>query len=438
MTLERRLAHVCGVSVILTLLAATSALRAETLADAWNRALLHDAALAAATAESEAAAAGERAARGARLPQLGVDASYMRLSETPALEIDMPGGSVFRSPPIFAHDAAVIGSASLRQPLYTGGRITSGIEAAQQTARAASAQESATRSALKLRVAESYVAVLRSGRALAAAVARVASLQAHVSDVQAMVESESVATADLLAARVALADAEQARVRAVSAAALAVAGYNRLLGEPLDREPQLEQHLPLDSALATRPVEELSATALGRRSELGGLDAQARALAARARAEFGGLMPQFALSAGYTHLGNQILDREQVTMVGAGFTWNLFDGGQTRQRAASLRAASRAARHRVEDLRSLVELEVREAWLGVTEARARAAASREAAAQAEENLRMARELYGAGLGTNTQVLAAVALQITAANNRDDAQLDEALAQFRLSHAVGEL
>lgn len=438
MTPRRRAARACSAGLALALLAAAPALRAETLEDAWGRALAHDAALAAATAESEAAAAGERAARGARLPQLGVDASYMRLSEAPALEIDMPGGTVFRSPPIFAHDAVVMGSASLRQPLYTGGRITSGIEAARQAARAAGAQESATRSALKLRVAQRYVAVQRSRRALAAAEAGVTSLKAHVSDVQAMVESESVARADLLAARVALADAEQSRVRAVSAAALAVAGYNRLLGEPLDREPQLDERLPLDAALAAQPVEALAATALERRSELASLDAQARALAARARAESGGLLPQLALSAGYSHLGNQILDREQLTMVGAGFTWNLFDGGQARYRAASLRAASRAARHRAEDQRSLIELEVRQAWLGVAEARARVLASREAAAQAEENLRMARELYGAGLGTNTQVLAAVALQVTAANNRDDAQLDESLAQLTLAHAVGEL
>lgn len=92
MTPRRRAARACSAGLALALLAAAAALRAETLEDAWGRALAHDAALAAATAESEAAAAGERAARGARLPQLGVDANYMRLSEAPALEIDMPGG----------------------------------------------------------------------------------------------------------------------------------------------------------------------------------------------------------------------------------------------------------------------------------------------------------------------------------------------------------
>lgn len=51
---------------------------------------------------------------------------------------------------------------------------------------------------------------------------------------------------------------------------------------------------------------------------------------------------------------------------------------------------------------------------------------------------MTRELYGVGMGTNTQVLDAVALRMSAANNRDNAILDEALSRLKLAHAVGAL
>jgi outer membrane protein TolC len=107
-------------------------------------------------------------------------------------------------------------------------------------------------------------------------------------------------------------------------------------------------------------------------------------------------------------------------------------------RAPSLRAASRAAQSRLADLRTLIELEVRQAWLDIREARARVASAADAVAEADENLRISRELYGTGLGTNTQVLDAVALQITATNNRDNAALDETLALYRLSYASGRL
>ena len=65
-------------------------------------------------------------------------------------------------------------------------------------------------------------------------------------------------------------------------------------------------------------------------------------------------------------------------------------------------------------------------------------ASREAVAQAQENLRMSRELYGVGLATNTQVLDAVALQVSGVNNHDNAVLDEALSRVRLARSVGDL
>ena len=107
-------------------------------------------------------------------------------------------------------------------------------------------------------------------------------------------------------------------------------------------------------------------------------------------------------------------------------------------RADALATESRAAERRLADLRSRIELEVRQAWLDIREAQARVAAIHEAVAQADENLRMTRELYGAEMGTNTQVLDAVALRVSTANNRDNAVLDEALARIALAHAVGAL
>jgi outer membrane protein TolC len=89
-------------------------------------------------------------------------------------------------------------------------------------------------------------------------------------------------------------------------------------------------------------------------------------------------------------------------------------------------------------LRSQIELQVRQAWLDVQAAQARSKATGEAVAQAEENLRTSRELYGAGLATNTQVLDAVTLQVNAVSNRNNAALDESLSLLRLEYAVGTL
>ena len=203
--------------------------------------------------------------------------------------------------------------------------------------------------------------MLGARSSLAAADSSVSSLGAHVKDVQSMLDRDLVPRSDLLAARVALANAEQERVRAANAVALALAAYNRYLGEPLDRTPELDTRLPADPALEGQTLAALIQQALQRRSELKGLAAQADQLSARSRAERGGPLPHLALTGGYTHFDNQILDRENFATVGVGVTWSLFDGGQARNRADALASESRATERRLEDLRSEIELQVRQA-----------------------------------------------------------------------------
>jgi outer membrane protein len=410
---------------------------AETLEDAWKLAVARDKTLAAAGSDVEGARAAERAARGARWPSLEANGGYTRLNASPTLDVTTPSFA-FRSGPIFKGDAFVSGSVQMKLPLYAGGQISAGIDAAHRAVVGASEDEQSATALLRLDVAEAYVGVLRARRSLQAANSTVDSLSAHAKDVQHMVDRELVSRSDMLAARVALANAEQAKVRAANAVEIAQAVYNRRLGEPLERAPELDDKVSANAALATEPVDALIKRATDSRSELKAQGARADALASQSRAEFGRLLPQIALTGGYTHFDNQILDRQDFSMVGLGFTWNLFDGGQARNHAAALRSASHAAQSRVDDLRSTIELQVRQSWLDVQEAQARVKTSRETVAQAEENLRSSRELYGAGLATNTQVLDAVSLQINAINNRDNATLDESLSLLRLAYSVGEL
>lgn len=410
---------------------------AETLDQAWQMAVANNQALAAAHADVQGAQAKVRAARDGRWPTVDANVSYTRLNAAPQLDVVTPG-STFRSGPIFKNDQYVSGTVQLKLPLYAGGRITAGIHAAREALTGVSAQEQATLSDLKLTVAESYVGVLRARSELAVADASVKSLSAHLNDTKSMFQRQLVAKSDVLAAEVALANAEEEQVSAANQAQVALADYNRLLGEPLERSPQLDPHLTGDSTLLSQPMSVLVRQALASRSELRGLAAQTGALAAQARVATGTRLPQIALTGGYTHFDNQILDRQNFSMVGVGLTWNLFDGGAARNEADALRSASRAAGRRLADLRSQIELQVRRDWLAVRAAHARVMASRQATAQAAENVRISRELYGTGLASNTQVLDAVTLEVAATNNHDNAVLDEALAGIELAYAVGTL
>ena len=260
----RRAQSLRGCAVVLMLLASSA--HAETLQEAWQRALDHDAAFAAAIAERESAEATERAARGARLPSLTASAGYTRFDDAPQFDFAGPGMR-FRVP-IFEGDELQSGSVEAKLPLFTGGRITAEIGAAHQAARAASDTERAASSSLRLQVAQTYVDVLRARRQQQSAALTVDSLRAHATDVGHMVEREMVARSDLLAAQVALANAEQQRVRAENAVALAYAAYNRRLGEPLDRIVALEDSFAVAPELNDQPLVALVPKALQSRHEM--------------------------------------------------------------------------------------------------------------------------------------------------------------------------
>jgi outer membrane protein TolC len=422
--------------VVAAALASAPAARAETLAEAWARADAEDNALAAVRSQAEAAELDAAAARAQRWPSLAVGGGYTRLDDAPAFDFGFTGLPV-TPPELFGGDDFWMGAATVTIPLYTGGRISSSIAAAEARGRGAGAQVAGAEEDLKLAVADAYVGVLRSRKALAVAESNVTTLEALVSDISAMFERELVPKNDLLAVQVALADARQGRLRAANAAEIALAAYNRRLGEPLTRPAELEDALPAPEGLPADP-DELVKAALERRSELEALDEQANAYGQLAKTERSRVLPQLSVTGAYNYLENTFLDDEDFASVGVGVQWALFDGGQARKRAAALERSKRATEQQRADAESLIELQVRQAWLDVSETQQRIRVTADAVDQSEENLRIARERYGAGLGTQTQLLEAESLRVQALTNRDNAVLDAGLAKLRLARAVGAL
>jgi outer membrane protein TolC len=422
--------------LICALVSIPSGARAESLTDAWTMALQSDSMLAAAHSEREAADADHSAAIRQRWPALDVNGTYTQLEHAPLLDIATPAGQL--QAPIWRHDGYAMAGADLSLPIWTSGKIRGSIGAAAAGARGANAQEVRSAADLKLAVAESYVAVCRARQALQVADSNVASLKGHADDVQVMYDKQAVAQSDVLAAQVALANATQQQLRAANAVRLATAAYNRWVGQPLDRTPDLDEPSAAPSAEAGESLDQLIAQALERRPELAAISAQRESLEQAARSERAQGLPQVSLHAGYNHLDNQILDRENFASVGISFQWRLFDSGQLQARTSALHSRAHAAEQRLADSQSVVKLEVETALYNREEAAARIHAAAAAVAQGEENVRIGKELYGNGLSTNNQVLDAETLRVIAITNRDDASFDLLVAEYRLQRAIGAL
>ncbi len=405
---------------------------AEPLQQAWDTALAVDRGLKAARETTAASAEQAQAAKSARLPNVALEAGYTALDKTPAAKAGFFGQSL--EMPLSQRDSFAY-KAMATLPLYTGGRIERGIEAATSAFEAAKLGETGDAQNLKLRVAEAYVAVLRVTRLLHVAERHVQSLEAHTRDVENLLGQGMVARSDLLSAQVTLADARQKALQAANALDLARAAYNRLLGRPLEQAVSLDELVPPDT---DPPLAGLTARALEQRSELAALGRQVEALRHQAAAVRGENLPQVALSVGYGYQENRYTVHEGQWMATLGAKWNVFDGGVVNHRAGAVERQAAALSEQREDLVSVVALQVRQAWLDVAETRKRLAVTQSAIAQAEENLRVVRDRYANGLSTHTEVLDAETLRATSEASHAAVLYDAALAGLRLRRAVGEL
>lgn len=410
---------------------------AETLEQAWRAALGGDLSLRAAASRVAAAESELGAARADRAPSISAGASAVTLNETPAFDFAAAGLPV--QLPLFGGSTWAMASTAVSVPLYRGGATRNSIDAAAANVEAERHAAGSLREQVKLGVAERYVDVLRATSALAVVESDVASLEAHLADAEDMYRSGAVPRNDFLAASVSLADAEQRRLQAENALDLARAAYNRSLGRDLAAPVDIDSTLPaVDARLDASDLDALTALAADNREELASLDAAAAALRARSAATEAENRPQVGLTGGYYHLENDVLNRRDFWTVGVGVQWRLFDSGRSRDRAESLALQSAATRDERRNLESVVRLEVRQAWLARGEAERRVTLAAAAVDQAEENLRVARDRYRSGEGTNTEVLNAEALRSSSRSNLDNARYDAALARYRLAWAAGLL
>lgn len=428
---------------IVAFLAAVVALTpcgAETLEDAWTIAIASDLSLQAVRSQSAAVESNLAAAKSNRYPILELDSAFTQLDEAPSLDTSQSSFPLsITLPNVFSGDNYITANARVRIPLYTSGLISSGINSASTALSAARAREEAFVQEVKLGVAVSFVTVLRAQRAVEVATTNVTSLKAHARDVDNLYQKGLVPMNDLLAVEVSLADAQQVALQARNKLDIARAAYNRRLGRELDQGFMLEEVMPAVAAAAmSTDIDTLTRSALETRTELKALLDQSSALRHQADAELARIGPQFAASAGYTYLENEVLNDDTFASASVGFTWSPFDGGRTRHRANSINRQAKSVSQQHDDLVAVVRLQVRSAWLDVEEARQRLAVTGQAITRADENLRVARDRYKNGIGTNTEVLDAETLRTLTQSNHNNARYDAALSRLRLAWAIGVL
>ncbi len=434
--------------VTTTALAAEAPTRQVSLEQALARARTNNPSLAA--SQQTVAASGFATAQAVApyLPQLSLAASYRRstLNNPTApylssMSSDTTGTSTsIRN--IIGRDSMdsynyFNAGLNLTQTIYDFGRTGGGLDAARASERASRADLMRTLQDVEVAVTGAFFGVLASQEAMIAAEEARSQRQRHLDVAAAQAEAGTRQRIDVTRARSDLAAAELDVLRARNACQMARVTLNNAMGVKDDIDFVVVRPAPAES-LALPKLPEAVRTAVLARPEHRALRERIEVLRGASRAQRAGHFPTLGLTGGLTYAGYAFPDMVFNWSVGAGLSWNLFDGLATSNAVREAEAEIRAIEADLQALELAIAAEVERSILAYGEAQARLEPSRALITAAQETLALAEGRYAAGMGSMIEVTDAQA-QFTQAKTRlIQAQYDLEMARVQVLKALGRL
>ncbi|MBF5040937.1 TolC family protein [Aggregicoccus sp. 17bor-14] len=381
-------------------------------------------------------AAGERAqAAGARVsrarafffPELALTGTYTRrLRETTRV--------VNGEPQVTQAASALSSAASARMTLFDA-RGFPLYRAAKLDSRAADLEAREARRLIGFEAADAFLATLNAQQVQGAAQQRLTFAQKSLADARARAEGGLASTNDVTRAELEVASAEVEAADAGGSADQSVLELGYLLVAP----PQgaLAEPVALLEAAQAAPagadVAGQVQDAVDRRPDLAALRWRMEALKANAQEPLARLLPSLGFSGQYRWSEDAIGGNAAHTdgFVSLDLTWTLFDGGERYAERRERAALARASRLELDASLRRVKVDLSQAQVGLTRARASLKQGELAAKVARRNVDETGELYRQGLAS--------ALAVSDANLRlFEAEVALARARFGLGLALLDL
>ncbi len=326
--------------------------------------------------------------------------------------------------------------ARARMNLFAGGSHSLNKSRAEQGLKQALSGQKAATNELVAAVVDTYLAMLSAADAIDVAEQSVSLVEREIQSARVRYEGGSLLRADLLSLEV---RRSQAREQVINAQA-AHENLKAALRNLLDREATAPLE-PVSGELGYSPpesFEEALQIALDRRPELISAEAEVESAHLQQKIAQAEYLPRLDVEARLYHDDpHPSYNDDQLNWtLGANLSWDVFSGFATRariQRAEGLSAESLATQRR---LRRQIELEVRQAWLDLQQARARTEVTQAAVGQAVEAYHLVQTRFSGGAAEITRYLEAELALNRSRMQALSAQRDQQRAVADLARAMG--
>ncbi len=373
------------------------------------------------------------------LPSLKLNAVYTRLSDLPASTLTTPFGKFEISPSILNNYTV---KATVQQPLFTGGKISSAEDIADYSYEAAKQDFKKDKSDLIYNIKSAYWNLFRANEFKKVVDENVGQIKAHATDAENMMKQGLLTNNDLLKVQVQLSDALVRQIDAKNNVTLSMIALNNTLGLPLATEIEILSQLQTGN-VSSADINSLVKKAVENRPEILGMNARLKMSESNLTIARSGWYPQIFLVGNYNYLNpnqrifpakNEFKGTWDVSVSLSYDLWNWnTSGNQSTQAEAQLSQTEQA----LSQMKDGILLEVTQSYLTLNQTNERAVVARKGVEQAEENYRVTNERYKKGLNVNSDLLDAEVALLQAKLNYTQSLIEFELSNARLSRSVGE-
>ena len=331
----------------------------------------------------------------------------------------------------------IMAGVQLEQPIYMGGKILAAYNMSKLGTEVSVLNERLTASEVILQTENAYAMLVKAQEMKKVAESYGSLLKELMKVVESANKHGLKPKNDVLKVQVKLNESELGIRKAENACRLAMMNLCHMIGKPLDTQLQIESVYP------NVPVEKTESATILERPEYMMLDKKVELARHEIKLQRSEILPKIGVRGSYDYTnGIKVNDQKLLNKGGFSVLFNvsvpLFHFGERQNKVRAAKAKLEQTRMEQHDMNEKMQLELQQAVNNLDEARLEAELADRSLEQAEENQRVSKSEYDAGLETLSDHLEAQTLWQKAYATQVDAHFQMYLQYVKYLKAAGKL
>jgi outer membrane protein TolC len=307
--------------------------------------------------------------------------------------------------------------------------------AANENVRAAQYSYQNTRDLVVLIVGASYLQAVANAARVDAAGAQLKTAETVYKQAVDMKNAGMLAGIDVLRAQVEMQTQQQRLLVARNDFDKQMLSLARVIGLPLSQRFALADRIPYAAPLPIT-FDEAMKRAYEKRSDYLQIQSLVRSAELAKKAAAGERLPTVAVNADYGDIGNHPGDSHGTFTAAAGLKVPIFDSGRIRGNVLQAESVLQQRRAQLDDLRSRIEFEIRNAFLDVNAATEQLQVATSALDVAREQVAQSQDRFTAGVANNVELVQAQEARAAAEENYISSLFAHNFAKLSLARSLG--